>query len=186
MPAYGPSRPTEVSPEGAAPPGAQSARRSWALFSATSLPDPEAVFDRYPPQLSGGQRQRVVIACALACRPKLLVLDEPTTALDKTTASQVLDLVRELKTEIGAGLVRTAAQPKIGLDPRSTLYHGWSDEALHCIASYRTDRRMKSISLFAGKSIDRSSSEHCFKIVDRHTDKIPCILPLNQRWTDKS
>ena len=85
--------------------GKAARHRALELFSATRLPDPEAVFERYPHQLSGGQRQRVVIACALACRPKLLVLDEPTTALDKTTASQVLDLVRDLKTEIGAGLV---------------------------------------------------------------------------------
>ena len=85
--------------------GKAARQRALELFSATRLPDPEAVFERYPHQLSGGQRQRVVIACALACRPKLLVLDEPTTALDKTTASQVLELVRDLKTEIGAGLV---------------------------------------------------------------------------------
>ncbi|MFO1325737.1 MAG: ABC transporter ATP-binding protein [Rubrivivax sp.] len=80
-------------------------RRAIELFAATRLPEPEALFDRYPHQLSGGQRQRVVIACALACRPRLLVLDEPTTALDKTTEGQVLDLVRDLKAEIGAGLV---------------------------------------------------------------------------------
>lgn len=85
--------------------GKAARQRALELLSATRLPDPEAVFDRYPHELSGGQRQRVVIACALACRPKLLVLDEPTTALDKTTASQVLDLVRDLRAELGAGLV---------------------------------------------------------------------------------
>ncbi|MBL8334596.1 MAG: ABC transporter ATP-binding protein [Rubrivivax sp.] len=84
---------------------AAARRRAIELFAATRLPEPEALFERYPHQLSGGQRQRVVIACALACRPRLLVLDEPTTALDKTTEAQVLDLVRELKAEIGAGLV---------------------------------------------------------------------------------
>ena len=79
--------------------------RALELFAATQLPDPQALFDRFPHQLSGGQRQRVVIACALACRPRLLVLDEPTTALDKTTEVQVLDLVQSLRAEIGAGLV---------------------------------------------------------------------------------
>ncbi len=79
--------------------------RAIELFAATRLPEPEAIFERFPHQLSGGQRQRVVIACALACRPRLLVLDEPTTALDKTTEAQVLELVRELKAELGAGLV---------------------------------------------------------------------------------
>jgi ABC-type glutathione transport system ATPase component len=80
-------------------------RRALELFAATRLPDPAVIFERYPHQLSGGQRQRVVIAFALACRPALLVLDEPTTALDKTTETQVLELVQELRAEIGAGLV---------------------------------------------------------------------------------
>ncbi len=84
---------------------AAARRRALELFAATQLPEPELIFDRFPHQLSGGQRQRVVIACALACRPRLLVLDEPTTALDKTTESQVLELVRALEREIGAGLV---------------------------------------------------------------------------------
>ncbi|MBL8326304.1 MAG: ABC transporter ATP-binding protein [Rubrivivax sp.] len=80
-------------------------RRAIELFAATQLPEPERIFERYPHQLSGGQRQRVVIACALACKPRMLVLDEPTTALDKTTEAQVLELVRELRRELGAGLV---------------------------------------------------------------------------------
>ena len=80
-------------------------RRALELFEATRLPDPSLIFNRYPHQLSGGQRQRVVIACALACRPRLLILDEPTTALDKTTEAQVLDLVNSLRSDIGAGLV---------------------------------------------------------------------------------
>ena len=79
--------------------------RALELFAATRLPQPEETFRRFPHQLSGGQRQRVVIACALACRPKLLVLDEPTTALDKTTETQVLDLVQDLRAQLGAGLV---------------------------------------------------------------------------------
>ena len=80
-------------------------QRAVELFAATRLPEPEQIFSRFPHQLSGGQRQRVVIACALACRPKLLVLDEPTTALDKTTETQVLELVQELQRELGVGLI---------------------------------------------------------------------------------
>ena len=79
--------------------------RALELFAATRLPQPEEIFRRFPHQLSGGQRQRVVISCALACRPRLLVLDEPTTALDKTTESQVLDLVQDLRSQFGAALV---------------------------------------------------------------------------------
>ena len=71
--------------------------RAVELFGQMGLPEPERLARRYPHQLSGGQRQRVVLACAIACDPLLLVLDEPTTALDKTTEAQVLDLIRRLR-----------------------------------------------------------------------------------------
>jgi peptide/nickel transport system ATP-binding protein len=75
------------------------------LFDATRLPDPARLYDRYPHELSGGQRQRVVIAAALAGNPRLLILDEPTTALDKSTETQVLELVQSLRKRFDASLV---------------------------------------------------------------------------------
>jgi len=74
-------------------------------FEQTRLPDPATLATRYPHQISGGQRQRVVIAAGLAGSPQLLVLDEPTTALDKTTEADVLALIRQLQAELGTALV---------------------------------------------------------------------------------
>lgn len=78
---------------------------AFELLERTGLPDPSTLAKRYPHELSGGQRQRVVIAAALAGEPELIILDEPTTALDKTVEAQVLDLVAEMQQRLGTTLV---------------------------------------------------------------------------------
>lgn len=76
-------------------------KRSLELLKTVRLPEPETVVKQYPHELSGGMRQRVIIAMAIACRPELLIADEPTTALDVTIQAQILDLLNELKETVG-------------------------------------------------------------------------------------
>ena len=79
--------------------------RARDLLVSVNLPDPDRVLDAYPHELSGGQRQRVCIAMALACRPALLLADEPTTALDVTLQAQFLDLLDWLRREMGLAVL---------------------------------------------------------------------------------
>ena len=80
-------------------------RRSIELLEQVGMSDPETRLKAYPHQLSGGMNQRVMIAMAIACNPKLLIADEPTTALDVTIQAQILDLLRSLQRERGMALV---------------------------------------------------------------------------------
>ena len=84
---------------------AEARARAIELLQKVQLPRPAELVDNYPHQLSGGMRQRAMIALALACDPVLLIADEPTTALDVTTEAQILDLLRELQSEMGMSIV---------------------------------------------------------------------------------
>ncbi|WP_309131683.1 ABC transporter ATP-binding protein [Brevibacterium sp.] len=83
----------------------EAKERALELMRLVEIPDPEERFHSFPHQLSGGQRQRIMIAQALACQPKLLIADEPTTALDVTVQAEILKLMRELKSKVDAGII---------------------------------------------------------------------------------
>jgi len=76
-----------------------------ALFEKVKLPDPAAILDRYPHELSGGQKQRVMIAMAISCQPRLLIADEPTTALDVTVQKAILELLRDLQQQMDMSVI---------------------------------------------------------------------------------
>ena len=83
----------------------ESKRKVLELFEKVKLPNPEIIFDKYPHELSGGQKQRVMIAMALISNPKILIADEPTTALDVTVQKEILKLLKELQRENGMGMI---------------------------------------------------------------------------------
>ena len=80
-------------------------QRSVESIKMVGIPDAEGIYNRYPHELSGGMRQRIVIAMALVCNPRLIIADEPTTALDVTIQAQILELLRKLKGEINASIM---------------------------------------------------------------------------------
>lgn len=84
---------------------AAAQEKAIEMLSLVGIPSPERRIDEYPHQMSGGMRQRVMIAMALSCNPKLLIADEPTTALDVTIQAQILDLMRELQEELGTAII---------------------------------------------------------------------------------
>ncbi|MEC8425251.1 MAG: ABC transporter ATP-binding protein, partial [Myxococcota bacterium] len=84
---------------------AEAMQRVVRLFEEVGIPDPAERIRMYPHEMSGGQKQRVVIAMALACNPRLLIADEPTTALDVNIQSQILDLLRKLRDERGMAIL---------------------------------------------------------------------------------
>ncbi len=84
---------------------AEAKRRAIDLLNEVGIEDPEKRFHQYPHQFSGGQRQRIVIAIALACNPKILIADEPTTALDVTMQAQIIDLLKKLQKELKTSII---------------------------------------------------------------------------------
>ena len=80
--------------------GEEAKKEAIEMLKKVGIPDPERRYNQYPHEFSGGMRQRVVIAIAVACRPQILICDEPTTALDVTIQAQILDLIHNLQNEL--------------------------------------------------------------------------------------
>ena len=87
------------------PKGEEAKKAAIEMLGKVGIPDPERRYEQYPHEFSGGMRQRVVIAIAAACRPQILICDEPTTALDVTIQAQILQLIRDLQKELGMSVI---------------------------------------------------------------------------------
>ena len=133
----------------------ESARqRAVELLTRTGLPQADSVMHKYPHQLSGGQRQRVMIAMALACRPKLLIADEPTTALDVTIQLQIMNLLQELRQENDMsillithdiGLVNEYADRVVVMYAGQCIETGSTQEVLSAPAHAYTSTLLRSV-----------------------------------------
>ncbi len=154
---------------------AAAEKSSLEALRRVRIADPSRVMDRYPFQLSGGMQQRVVIAMALACDPKLLVLDEPTTGLDATVEAEVLDLVRTLRAESNAAVLLIAHN--LGIirslcDRVGVMYAGRIVEEGPSEQVFDNPQHPYTVGLL------RSLPRHGVRKTERALATIPGILPL--------
>ncbi|MGX8014270.1 ABC transporter ATP-binding protein (plasmid) [Mesorhizobium sp. ORM8.1] len=129
---------------------AQARIGSAELLSLVGIPEPQRRLKEYPHQLSGGMRQRVMIAMALACSPKLLVADEPTTALDVTIQAQVLELIRDLKSRIGSAIIMITHDLGVVAEVADrvvVMYAGYKVEEASVASLFRTPLHPYTIGL---------------------------------------
>ncbi|MEG0077713.1 ABC transporter ATP-binding protein [Anaerorhabdus sp.] len=130
------------------------------LFEKVRIPNPQMTYNKYPHELSGGQRQRVMISLAIACKPKLLIADEPTTALDVTTQQQILNLLLDLKEEMQMSIIIISHDLNVirkMCDNILVMYAGKVVEKGRCIEVLSKPRHPYTLSLM--KSIPSIASK---------------------------
>ena len=162
----------------------EAGKRAISLLERTGIKDPEYRINAYPYQLSGGQRQRVMIAMALACRPSLLIADEPTTALDVTIQAQILELIKDIQQEFNmAVLLITHDLPMVrkAADSVSIMYQGKIVEqntigALFSDPRREYTRRLLNAVPSSGHTPKRGGS------VLVETQHVTCTFTLKSSW----
>jgi peptide/nickel transport system ATP-binding protein len=177
--------------------------RALELFREVDIPDPERRIDSYPHEMSGGQKQRVMIAMALACNPKLLIADEPSTALDVTIQKQILELLRRLRDQRGMSILfithdlgviaEIADQVAVMFQGHLVEYgdveqifgapkHPYTRSLMACRPNIDTKyRRLPTTSTFMSWSLDE---EHQLHIVEKPVD-LPALKALETAGRDK-
>jgi peptide/nickel transport system ATP-binding protein len=155
--------------------------RAVDMLRLVGISEARRRLDEYPHQLSGGMRQRVMIAIALSCRPKLLIADEPTTALDVTIQAQILDLMKDLKTRIGAAIILITHDLGVVAEVAErvmVMYAGRTVEEAPVAELYRNPRHPYTQGLFgAVPKLGSSLSDAQSRLAE-----IPGVVPsLKQR-----
>ncbi len=157
--------------------------RAVALLEQVGIPDPAARARDYPHQLSGGQRQRVMIAMALACRPALLIADEPTTALDVTIQAQILELLDRLRRELGMAVLLITHDLGVvaeSADRMAVLYAGQVVEAGDVAAVFTSPRHPYTAGLLASRPVAGVARERLSAIPGGVPD--PLAFPAGCRF----
>jgi oligopeptide transport system ATP-binding protein len=143
----------------------QARERTIELLEMVNIPEARSRVDNYPHQFSGGMRQRVMIAMALSCNPQLLIADEPTTALDVTIQAQIVDLVKELRQELGMAIIWITHDLGIvaGLVDRvQVMYAGFIVETAEVFELYENPRHPYTLGLLG--SLPRLDAERPSKL----------------------
>jgi len=146
--------------------GRAARKRAIELLDLVGIPSARSRVDDYPHQFSGGMRQRVMIAMALSCNPKLLIADEPTTALDVTIQAQILDLIRKLRREFGTAVILITHDLGVvaGLtDKINVMYAGYIVESASTEELFRNPRHPYTLGLL--RSIPRINEERREKLI---------------------
>ncbi|MEU8299141.1 ABC transporter ATP-binding protein [Micromonospora sp. NPDC048909] len=157
--------------------GEAAAKEAAALLDRVGIPDPKRRLKEYPHQLSGGMRQRALIAMAVACQPRLLIADEPTTALDVTIQAQILELLKELVRDSGTALVMITHDLGVvaGMcDTVNVLYAGRVVETARRRPLFREPRHPYTVGLLASvPRLDAGRGERLIPIPGSVRDVLP-------------
>lgn len=169
---------SEILQEHTAISGRAARMRAIEMLDQVSIGDPTRKVDAYPHELSGGQRQRVMIAMAVALKPRLLIADEPTTALDVTTQTQILALIDQLRREMGMALLLISHDLPLvqrWTDRVLVMHHGRQMEELHSASMFNNAHHPYTHGLIAASvrlndgrhaSVDRLAEVHARKLPD--------------------
>jgi oligopeptide/dipeptide ABC transporter ATP-binding protein len=157
----------------------EARERTLRLLTHVGIPDPELRYKAYPFQFSGGMRQRVVIAIAIACTPKIIIADEPTTALDVTVQAQIADLFRQLREELGVAIIWITHDLGVvaGLAERVlVMYGGRPAEIAQVDDLYERPRHPYTIGLLG--ALPRLDSRESKRLVSIRGAPPDLLLPL--------